>query len=334
MTPKARLICTILAIILFFLAIFSWRLGAVRLSWGTFVSYVTKLLFGGFSGEPPMEATILWEIRLPRIFLAMGIGAALSLSGLGFQAALGNALADPYLLGVSAGASLGATLVIVGKMSLGWVTPAAFIGALLVVVLVMALARTKEGYPPDRLILSGVAISALMTAIVSGLLIISRERLAEAFTWLLGGFSGRGWREVYLFSGYALAGGALLLCVARQLNLMTLGEEAAANLGLPVRRFKVLILLVGSLLAAAAVSVAGVIGFVGLIVPHVAKMLVGPDHRGTLPAAALGGAILLLGADTLSRVGYVELPVGIVTALLGGPFFLWQLHRGRYGEGG
>lgn len=333
MSPKARWVSIILAALIIGLILLSWRSGAVHLPWTTFFSYLGKIFGGGFINAPPIEATILWEIRLPRILLALGIGAALALSGLGFQAVLGNALADPYLLGVSAGASLGATVVIVSKLGTVWVAPAAFVGSILVVFIVLALARSEGGYPPDRLILSGVAVSAVLTAVVSGLLILSRERLGEAFIWLMGGFSGRGWREVVIFFPYAFIGGIALYGVRKPLNLMLLGEEAAGNLGLATRAMKLWVLIFGSLLAAASVSVAGIIGFVGLIVPHIAKMIVGPDHRGALPVAVLGGAFLLLGADTLSRMASVELPVGIVTAFLGGPFFLWQLRRGRYGEG-
>lgn len=334
MIPKARWVCIILVLVLLFLIVLSWKYGTVNLTWGAFLAQIGKVIAGERPDTLSMEAIILWELRLPRILLAVGIGAALAISGLGFQAVLGNTLADPYLLGVSAGASLGATLIIAGKFSAGWVPFAAFVGAIVVVTVVLALARTDGGYPPDRLILSGVAISAILTAAVSGLLILSRERLTEAYFWLLGGFSGRGWREVHLFFIHAVAGGIALFGLSKQLNIMTLGDEAATNLGLPVHRFKLWVLILGSLLASAAVSVAGIIGFVGLIVPHVAKMIVGPDHRGALPAAALGGAILLLGADTLARMGPAELPVGIITAFLGGPFFLWQLRKGRYGEGG
>ena len=313
--------------------ILSWKVGSVELSWSQFFQEILKRIVVGIDSNPTLESIILWDLRLPRIILALGVGAALSLAGTGYQAVLGNSLADPYLLGVSAGASFGAVLVI-SLMRLGsiFLPLAAFSASIVTVIVVLALARSTDGsYPPDRLILSGVALSAILTAVISALLLYSREQLAHAFAWLLGGFSGRGWREVKMFLPYAVLGGAGLLLIPREMNLIALGEQAASNLGLSTRRFKLWVLLIGTLLAASAVSVSGVIGFVGLIVPHSARMLVGPDHRGLLPVAMLGGAVLLLGADTLSRVIGMELPVGIVTALMGGPFFLWMLRKRRYG---
>lgn len=275
----------------------------------------------------PTQQTIIWQLRMPRALLAQLVGAALGMAGALLQGMLGNGLADPYLLGISAGAGLAA----VGLLTLGewtsWVPLAAWVGGVLTTLLVYGLARTKGGLAVERLILAGVAVSALFGAISSTLLLMADDRVQVALTWLIGSLSGRGWPEVQTAGVYILVGLGLGWGQARALNLLGLGEEMAVSLGIPLARTRVAIGLVAALLAAAAVSVGGLIGFVGLVVPHMVRQTVGSDHRWLLPLSALAGAGLLGGADILARLGSVELPVGVVTALMGAPFFGWLLQR-------
>ncbi|MEN9221041.1 MAG: iron ABC transporter permease [Thermostichus sp. BF3_bins_97] len=275
----------------------------------------------------PTRQTIIWQLRMPRALLAQLVGAALGMAGALLQGMLGNGLADPYLLGISAGAGLAA----VGLLTLGewttWVPLAAWVGGLLTTLLVYGLARTRVGLAVERLILAGVAVSALFGAISSTLLLMADDRVQVALTWLIGSLSGRGWPEVQTAGVYILVGLGLGWGQARALNLLGLGEEMAVSLGIPLARTRVAIGLVAALLAAAAVSVGGLIGFVGLVVPHMVRQTVGSDHRWLLPLSALAGAGLLGSADILARLGSVELPVGVVTALMGAPFFGWLLQR-------
>jgi iron complex transport system permease protein len=275
----------------------------------------------------PIQQTIIWQLRLPRALLAQLLGAALGMAGALLQGMLGNGLADPYLLGISAGAGLAAVgLLTLGEWT-GWVPLAAWIGGLLTTLLVYGLARSRAGLAVERLILAGVAVSALFGAISSTLLLMADDRVQVALTWLIGSLSGRGWPEVQTAGIYILVGLGLGWGQARALNLLGLGEEMAVSLGIPLARTRVVIGLVAALLAAAAVSVGGLIGFVGLVVPHMVRQTVGSDYRWLLPLSALAGAGLLGSADILARLGSVELPVGIVTALMGAPFFGWLLQR-------
>lgn len=326
---KSRWALLIAALTLLASALIALKVGTLSISW---TQLWASLIHRGSDQE--LFTSIIWQIRLPRILLSMGVGAALSISGLAFQAVLGNYLADPYLLGVSSGASFGAVVVMtLAPLSLVWVTPAAFLTGIASVILVLALAKSRDGLPSERMVLAGVAVGSFLTAMVSVLLIMSRDRMAEALFWLMGGFSGRGWTEVGIFTPYLLLGSMVLFLIPNELNLMSIGEETAFTVGVATKRVKVWVLLAGSLLAGAAVSISGVIGFVGLIVPHFTRMLVGADHRKLLPLTAIAGAILLLAADTLARSipGIGELPVGAVTAFLGGPFFLYILRRSSYG---
>lgn len=209
---------------------------------------------------------------------------------------------------------------------------AAWVGGVLTTVLVYGLARTPSGLAVERLILAGVAVSALFGALSSTLLLLADDRVQVALTWLIGSLSGRGWPEVQVAGAYILVGLGLGWGQARALNLLSLGEEMAVSLGIPLARTRVVIGLVAAWLAATAVSVGGLIGFVGLVVPHMVRQGVGSDYRWLLPLSALAGATLLSGADILSRLGPIELPVGIVTAVMGAPFFgwlLWQQGAGR-----
>jgi len=278
--------------------------------------------------------TIVLEIRLPRVFLGCLVGACLALSGSVMQALFQNPMADPYIVGVSGGASLGA----VAAMMLGLdvavagftaIPLMAFAGALATTVLVYILAQRGGRIQTATLLLTGIAIGSMVSA-VTALLMLSRDELqSAAIFWILGSLSGRGWQHVYaLIPQFILALG-MAMFMARPLNVLLMGDEAAGSVGLDVQRTKRWLLALSSLLAAAAVAVSGVIGFVGLIVPHVCRLIVGPDHRVLLPVSALAGALLMVLADIPARLALApaELPIGIITSLLGCPFFLYLLHR-------
>jgi iron complex transport system permease protein len=280
--------------------------------------------------------TIVLQIRLPRIILAVVVGAGLASSGAVFQGLFRNPMADPYIIGVSAGAALGATAAIVSGLSfvvagLSAPTLLAFAGALGVTLLVYRLAWARGDVAVEHLLLAGVAVGAFLGAIISALQLFGGESLQQVIFWLMGGFSGRTWEHVLLAVPYVAAGYLAARLLARDLNLLVMGDETARSLGVAVARSRGVLIVAGSLMAAAAVAVSGLIGFVGLVVPHLMRLLTGPDHRRLLPAAALAGGFTLLAADTLARTiaAPAEIPVGIVTAVLGAPFFLYLLRKHR-----
>lgn len=279
-------------------------------------------------------ADIVWRIRLPRIALAALVGACLSVAGVVFQALLRNPLADPFILGVSGGAALGgiAMLSLGGLLGLGYaaVPPASFAGAMLATVLLYLVAGVGSRVSATNLLLTGVVFNAFASAAI--VFLASAAGLSESariFLWLVGNLSAvridvAPWLVAFLVVGF---GGALVL--SRSLNVLALGEEAAEQLGVPVAVHQRLLLLATSLMVGAAVAVAGLVGFVGLIIPHLLRLLLGPDHRLLVPAAAVGGAAFLVVCDTVARtlLGGRELPVGAITALVGGPLFLALLRR-------
>jgi iron complex transport system permease protein len=291
------------------------------------------------AGVPESTATILFELRLPRVLLAAVVGAALAASGAVFQALFRNPMADPAIIGVSSGAALGAIAVILfgGSVLLGGlILPlAAFAGALAVALMVYRLARIGPAVQVGTLLLAGIAVAAVISAVISLVMAFSGEQIRSIYFWLLGGLAGRGWGALAAASPMVVLGLTLALLAARDLNLMALGEERAAQLGVEIERFKRLGLATGALLAAAAVSVAGVIGFVGLMTPHILRLVLGADHRRLIPASLIGGASFMVLADLAARtlLAPEEIPVGAVTALLGGPFFLYLLRRERRAAG-
>jgi iron complex transport system permease protein len=280
----------------------------------------------------PAEVIVL-QLRLPRVLLAGIVGAALAASGAVFQGLFRNPMADPAIIGVSSGAALGAILVIVtvGAGSLGAlaVPAAAFAGAMATALVVYRLARIGPAVHVATLLLAGIAVAAVISALMSLVMSLSGEEIRNIYAWLLGGLVAQGWRSIAIVVPVVALGLAGAALVAHPLNLVALGEERAAQLGVAVDVLKGRAIAVGALLAAAAVSVAGIIGFVGLMTPHLLRLVVGADHRRLVPASALGGATLLILADLVARtvIAPAELPVGVVTALLGGPFFLFLLRR-------
>lgn len=316
----AMLSAALLLVLLLTIAL-SLSQGSVSMSWGDLWQ---ALLRRGNS----VNQTIIWDLRLPRIAAAGIVGSALGLSGALMQGMLRNGLADPYLLGISAGAGLVAVLMVILGVFTAYIPLAAWMGAIATTIVVYLLSRTASGISLDRLILGGVAVNSLLGAIQTTLLLLADEgRIQRALNWLVGSLNGRGWAEVNAVGGY-LAIGLILGCLmARSLNALNLGDELAVGLGVSLGRSRLLIGGIATLLAASAVSVAGLIGFVGLVVPHGVRLLVGTDYRWVLPLSAIGGAIVLMFADLLSRLGTVELPVGAVMALLGSPLFIALLYQ-------
>lgn len=282
----------------------------------------------------PTNRFILTQIRLPRVLLAALVGGALALCGAVMQGLFRNPLADPYLLGIASGATAGAALVIALHLDIYWgaVPLGALIGGVLAVAIVYRIAQTRWAQLDTyALILSGVALAALFSAVTSFLLFYAgaSQDARRVIFWILGGLGGAQWLYVLGLLGTLLIAGAVLVLFARDLNALALGEEMAAHLGIEPRHLRKVLLLAVTLLTAVAVAVSGTIGFVGLIVPHILRLIVGPDHRVLLPASALGGAVLLTLCDALARtvLAPAELPIGIITALLGAPFFLFLLRR-------
>jgi iron complex transport system permease protein len=277
---------------------------------------------------------IIWQVRLPRVLTACLVGAGLALSGASYQAVFRNPLADPFLLGVAAGAALGATAVMVSPLPLdfyefGTVALCAFIGAMLAVLLTYQLARVGWTVPATAHILAGVAVSAAAGAGTSFLMMMSEQRLFVVFSWLYGDLTSANWAKLTSVAPYAAACAVGMLLCARSLNVLQLSEDEAKTLGVRVELVKAAVILVASLATALCVAITGLIGFVGLIVPHICRLLFGPDYRIILPASMIGGAIFLVFADLGARtlLSPQEIPVGIVTAAIGAPFFLFLLKR-------
>lgn len=276
-----------------------------------------------------IHAQILMNIRLPRTLVAMLVGINLSLAGAILQAIMKNPLADPHIIGISSGAGLlGIFVMLVFPGYEAFVTPAAFVGAMAAAGAIYMLAW-KNGIRPIRIILAGVAVSAFLGAGISALMIFYSDRLHGALMWMVGGLSARSWPQVDMILPYTIIGLLLAFSFSRQLNILLLGDEIAKSLGLRVEVTRLLLTATAALLAASAVAVVGLLGFVGLIVPHTARLLVGSDYRFLLPASALLGAAVVIFSDTFSRTAFspTELPVGIFMAVLGAPFFLFLLRR-------
>ncbi|MBD2165244.1 iron ABC transporter permease [Calothrix membranacea FACHB-236] len=321
--PKYRLFWAIALLVsaLFVTLALSLSQGAVPLS-------VDELWQAILHQGDRIKQTIIWDLRLPRIVAALIVGAALGMSGALLQGMLRNSLADPFILGISAGAGLIVIVMVVLQIFPAAIPLAAWLGAIVTSAIVIFLGRAGSGIAVERLILGGVAVSSLFGAAQSTLLLVAEDgQIQIALNWLVGSLNGRGWKEITIAGPYiivALLAGCLL---ARSLNVLALGDDLALSLGVSLTRSRLLIGGVATLLAASAVSIGGLIGFVGLVVPHGVRLIVGTDHRFVLPLSALAGAWLLIFADLLSRLGAIELPVGSVTALLGSPLFIWLLYR-------
>ncbi|MFB7785326.1 FecCD family ABC transporter permease [Streptomyces vinaceus] len=349
--PRTPAVVVLLVAALLASAVAGLALGPVRIAPGQ----VLDIVLGGPGRRGGAFASIVWDVRMPRVLLGAVVGAGLAVAGTVLQALVRNPLADPFLLGASSGASLGAVLVIVlgagaagtagtagalgavGAIGALGVPAAAFAGSMGALVAVYAMARRGGTMTTGRLILAGVAVQYVLSALTSLVLVLAAhpDQLRSVLFWTLGGLGGARWDELPLPAAALLAGTALLIALARPLDLLLAGEEGARTLGLDTGRFRAAVFVLTSLVIGVLVAFSGAIGFVGLMVPHAARMVVGAGHRALLPVAALGGAVFLTLADLVARTAAApeEIPVGVVTALVGGPFFLWMLRRSTRVEG-
>lgn len=273
-----------------------------------------------------INGVILLQIRLPRIILAVLVGSALAVAGATMQGLFKNPMADPYVIGISSGAAFGASIAIISHIS---VPVAAFLCAVGTVFLVYSIAKGSGGVSTESLLLSGIAVAAFFSALTSLLIYLAGEDLHQIIFWLMGGLWASDWDKVTVAFPFIFLGITGIFMFSRDLNAMLLGEEPAQHLGIEVENVKKILLVFVSLVTAVAVSVSGIIGFVGLIIPHMVRIVVGPDHRVLIPLCALVGGIFLVWTDALARtvIAPTELPLGIITALLGVPFFIYLLHR-------
>lgn len=326
--------------ILFVVMVFSSTLGVANISFSEAIQIMLSKIPGiGRLFTPSQEQThniIVLKIRLPRILLASLIGIGLSVVGSSMQGMFKNPMADPGILGISTGAALGATLAIVtGMQKLVWgigiVTIAAFAGALLTTFLIYSIARVGNKIPTITLLLSGVAVSFLFSSMITMLMVFNREQIENIVLWTMGSIAAASWRQVWLLAPIVLTGAVIIMTYARDLNLMATGDETAQSLGVEVEKAKKVLLVVSAVLVGACVSVSGIIGFVGLIIPHMVRLLLGSDHRSVLPFSAVGGAIFMVICDTLARnlVPPAEMPVGAITSLFGAPFFIYLLVKSK-----
>lgn len=330
-----------LAGLLFAVILFSVAFGSVRIPIRETVAILaSKLPFVGSSVDVSFVDSshefIVWNLRLPRILIACFVGAVLSMTGVSFQAVFNNPMAEPYIMGVSSGAAFGATVAIILGFSgyafgLAIVSIFAFCGAMAATFFVFQLGKIGGKISTVSVLLSGVVLGAVLSAVINFMMMIHRDELERIVMWTLGSFSASGWEHVRISFLPFCSGFVVLMLKGRELNALVMGEELAQSMGVDVERTKWTVLLLSSLLAAIAVSVSGIIGFVGLIVPHFFRLVVGSDHRRLMPAVMFGGAAFLVICDTLSRslMETQEVPVGILTSFLGGPFFLYLLRKAK-----
>jgi iron complex transport system permease protein len=321
-------------------AILSSTLGAANISFKESIYIILKnipLLGSGVKIDiPATHSLIIMKIRLPRIVAATLVGAGLSVVGTSFQAMFKNPMADPYVLGISSGAALGGALAIVlgiaeKFLGLGAVTLFAFIGALSSSLIVYNIARVGNKIPTTTLLLAGVSVSFFMSSIISMLMVFNRQAVEKIVFWTMGSLSTANWKENTILFMFIAVGTTIVYYFNKDLNIMLTGDESARSLGVNVEAVKKILLIISSLIVAAAVSFCGIIGFVGLIVPHAMRMLIGPNHKYLIPYSALGGALFLVICDTAARTlaAPSELPVGAVTALFGAPYFIYLLIRNK-----
>lgn len=342
--PLYLVLCAILATALLLSILFAVTVGTVPIPFGTVYETLFRRLFG--VGDEALASgriyDVVWLIRLPRLILAMAVGAALSVSGLVMQAVVKNPIADPYVLGVSSGAYVGATAAIIlgvgSFLGAGFTGLMAFAGAFLASLVVVAVASVGGKASAVKLILAGTAVSAVCSAFSNFIIYWSRDKnkLQELVNWNMGSVAGANWGDNAAVLSVTLLGILFFWSQYRNLNLMLLGDDAAITLGTNLHRWRLCYLLVCALLVGFSVNSAGMIGFVGLVIPHVMRLLFGTDHKKLVPLCALAGSIFLVWADVLCRVviAGAELPIGILTSMVGAPCFIYLIARKRYGFGG
>lgn len=319
---KVSAVCMVLLVVLTALSLLALSIGSADYS----VPQIINALL--YEERGPIHV-VVYNLRLPRLIMAIEVGACLAVAGALLQAVMRNPLADPGIIGVSAGAATAATTVLLLFPSMLAAVPLfAFGGAALACVLIYVMAW-HDGVDPVRIILSGVAINTVLGAYNAFLQMLNSDNLANVLAFMNGSLSGCNWQQIYVITAYSSVGIILGLCCIKSANILQLGDEMATSLGINVSWVRVFLSAVGAFLAASTVAVAGMIGFIGLVVPHIARMMVGSDYKALLPVSTLLGAVLLLAADTLGRtlISGMEIPVGIVMAATGGPFFLYMLRK-------
>lgn len=337
-TSRWKLVVLLLLIALFAVVLVSLNVGYAQIPFGNILAILSKQIpfLNGIIDSSlvlPAEAAIILQIRLPRIIAGVVVGAALAASGVVYQGVFKNPMADSYILGVSAGAAVGASFSILfgaGFAFFGFrlVQVAAFLGALFAMFLVYNISRVGSRVPVTTLLLCGIAVNFFLYAVVALLEVIAGEQLHAIVFWLIGGFSNVLWADIWAVLPFIIIGTMVSYFYARDLNLLALGEDQAQHLGVNVERVKQILLIFASMVTAAAVSISGLVGFVGLMVPHITRLVIGPDHRILFPASTIVGAMFLVVCDAIARViatpfaSTLELPVGIVTMLAGAPFFI------------
>lgn len=341
---KTGLSIIILSIILLISMTLAVSIGPVKVAfndvWSVILAKLNILDVKNLNIELNIQNIVL-KLRLPRVLLGTIVGGGLALSGVSMQAFTKNPLADPYVLGISSGASAGAVLAVLTNVlsifGIFSIPVGAFIGALVSIILVYILARSKDGVLPIRLILVGVAVSALFSALTNYLIFNAKNEtgIRNATFWMMGGLSGTKWIYLLVPGTVLLISLIIMLIYSNSLNAMLMGENTASVLGIDVKKVKNIIIMISALLTGSVVSVSGSIGFVGLIIPHIVRSLVGSNHQKVIPISVLIGAIFLVWADVLARVIVApsDLPIGIITALFGAPFFIWLVKKNNYSFG-
>lgn len=323
LTKKRTLTVVLLPIALFIVSIASLMIGQVSFT-------VAEVFQGILSTDDTLARRIVWEIRLPRILIAMIVGMCLAIAGAMLQGVMQNPLADPGVIGITSGAGIMAVLVMVVFPGYILYLPlAAFFGAFVAAMIVYMLSVKKGGTSPMRIVLVGVAVNAICGAGTNALMILYSDRVQSVLPWLAGGLTGVGWVQFETIIYYVIVALLLALIGIKHIRIMRLGDEMARLLGHNVERSRLFLILVSTLLAGLAVSVAGLVGFVGLVVPHILRLIIGGDYKYLIPTSAFGGALLVVFADTIARSAFnpTEIPVGILLAFIGGPYFLYLIHR-------
>ena len=335
----------LLTVLLFAVIVLSTGLGYIKISPFEVIRIVISRISGNpglLDGMDNVFPYVVAEVRLPRILTSAVVGAGLSIAGVIFQGILLNPLADPYTLGISAGAAFGASIALlldITFLGIYSVPLFAFLGAVGTLLAVMFLSSFNGQTSSHSLILSGIIVAAILSAGISFFKYWADEQVSIIIFWLMGSFGSKTWADVFLTLMFVLIGFSICLFFARDLNIMSLGDRSAGSLGIEANKLRVILLITASLITAVCVSVSGIIGFVGLIIPHLMRFFVGPDNRRLIPASALVGATLLLSADTITRAVLPrEIPIGVLTAVIGGPFFCYIFKKRRIvktgGEGG
>ncbi len=336
---RTRYLVILFSLFLTGMILISLFMGYIKIPILDIISILVEKVFSGINITENIDETfmaVILDVRLPRILTCAIVGAALALSGVLFQGILLNPLADPYTLGISAGAAFGASIAILLNLSAAFVSIPlfAFAGACATLFTVILLSYSSKnpmaGLSSNNLILSGIIVAAILSAGISFLKFVANEQVSVIIFWLMGSFASRTWNNVIIVLMFLIIGYFISLFYARDLNLISLGPKAATSLGVDQKKVTFILLVTGSLLAAACVSVSGIIGFVGLLIPHMIRFITGPDNRKIIPLSMLAGAFLLLFADTITRAVLPhEIPIGVLTALTGGPVFCWIFKKSK-----